>query len=416
MRAYRPRIIDAELRRQVYSAGAVVVEGARATGKTESARQLAASELLLDGNSALAQLARVEPSAALPGETPRLLDEFRVVPGLWNEVRRAVDDRGKSAQFILTGSASPSDDPLRHSGAGRFTHVFMRTMSLTETGHSAAAISLAGLFDDATVPLAESDIGFRDVTQRLVTGGWPGWQGVSPEAAAARATAYIADIAQRDYPQVAGPRRDPRRLTAYLRAVAGLTAQPATYAAITRRMSDESGINAGPAAVPELHDLAIRMFLVEDQPSWSPRLRSATALVQTPKRHLVDPSLAASLLGASAHRLLSEPETLGFLFEAQAVHDLRVYAQASGARGVFHYRDSKGRDEIDAVVEGSDGRWVGFEVKLGLGAVDEAAANLLRVSAKIARPPAALVVIVPTGVAHRRPDGILVVPLTVLGP
>lgn len=108
--------------------------------------------------------------------------------------------------------------------------------------------------------------------------------------------------------------------------------------------------------------------------------------------------------------------TLGFLFESQAVHDLRVYAQAMGARGVFHYRDSKGRDEIDAIVESDRGDWIGFEVKLGQNAVDAGAANLLRVAPKIERVPAALVVVTAAGVSYRRDDGVLVVPLSVLGP
>lgn len=120
-------------------------------------------------------------------------------------------------------------------------------------------------------------------------------------------------------------------------------------------------------------------------------------------------------MGAGIDRLLLEPETLGFLFESQAVHDLRVYAQSLGARGVFHYRDSKGRDEIDAVVEGADGSWVAFEMKLGMGAVEKAAENLIRVTEKMNRPPAARVVVTPSGVAHKRLDGVFVVPLGTLG-
>ncbi|GAA2183229.1 hypothetical protein GCM10009785_25930 [Brooklawnia cerclae] len=204
-------------------------------------------------------------------------------------------------------------------------------------------------------------------------------------------------------------------MVAFLRASAGLEAQPAPFAAMTRRIEADSSIAVGPAAAPELFDFAARMHLVEDQPAWSPQLRSRSVLVQTPKRHMADPSLAAALLGAGTSRLLTEPRTLGFLYEGQVVHDLRVYAQAIGARGVFHYRDTKGRDEIDAVVEAADGRWIAVEAKLGESAVDAAARNLLRVTAKIARPPSACVVVVPTGVAHRRGDGVFVVPITVLG-
>lgn len=414
MKSYVPRIVDDEISRALTASGAVALRGARAVGKTESARRLAASELRLDSSDPRALLARTQPGSALDGPAPRLLDEWQVVPVLWNEVRHAVDDRRATGQFLLTGSAWPNDDQLLHSGAGRFAQVTMRTMSLAETGDSTAAVSLAGLLS-GDLPLAESAADFTALVGRLVRGGWPGWFDADETAAMSRARSYLTDIAEHDFPTVAGPRRDPRRLLAFLRALAGLSSQPASQAAITRRMNEDSA-GVGAAAVPELFGLAQRLYLVEDQPAWSPTLRSRTALLQTPSRHLADTSLAAALLDAGTDRLLSEPSTLGFLFESQVVHDLRVYVQAMGGRGVFHYRDAKARDEIDAVVEASDGRWIAVEVKLGLGQVDAAAANLLRVVAKVSRPPEACVVVIPSGVAYRRPDGVLVVPLTVLGP
>ena len=416
MEHYAPRVVDTELETAVATAGAVVVRGARAIGKTESARRLAASELRLDAGDARAVLAREQPSTALDGETPRLLDKWQLAPGLWNEVRRAVDARRQPGQFILTGSAKLDEDPLRHSGAGRFRQVQMRTMSFAETGHSTGSVSLDSLFDDEPVPVAESEISLADVVARIVVGGWPGWFDRGEGTARALVQSYAEDVSEYDFPFVGGRRRDPRRFMAFLRATAGLSAQPATFAAITRRMQEQADAPVGSAAVPELHDFASRLYLVEDQPAWSPGLRSRHALLQTPTRHLVDPSLAAALMGAGSERLLVEPETLGYLFESQVVHDLRVYAQAGAARGVFHYRDSKGRDEMDAVVEKDDGRWLAVEVKVGQGSVEAAAQNLLRVTAKVKRPPSATVVIVPVGVAHRRSDGVIVVPLTVLGP
>lgn len=290
----------------------------------------------------------------------------------------------------------------------------MRTMSCAESGHSSGEVSLAGLFA-GDVALAEAPLSLEAVVSRIVVGGWPGWFDRDEDAAMAAVRAYLADIAHHDFTLVAGPRRDPRRMMAYLNAVAALVAQPASMAALSRRMSEASTVDIGPLAAPTAHDLATRLFLVEDQPAWSPRLRSRTAAAATPTVHLTDPSLAAALLGCGSERLLAEPATLGFLVESQVVHDLRVYADAMGARGVYHYRDTKGRDEIDAVVEAQDGSWIGVEVKLGPSRVDEAAVNLLRVAAKIERAPRALVVVTPTGVAHRRKDGVLVVPLTTLG-
>lgn len=416
MDEYLPRVVDAEIREGIETAGALVLRGARAVGKTESARQVAASELRLDSADPRAALAREQPQSALNGEVPRLLDEWQLVPTLWNEVRHAVDDRRRNGQFVLSGSAVPEEDARRHSGAGRFRQVAMRTMTLFETGESTGKVSLSALLSGDLPDVEESEAGFEDIVQRIVTGGWPGWFRASEPAARGRATDYLDDIAEHDFVQIAGARRDPRRLSAYLRSLAALIAQPAPAATVTRRMREESNTPVGESAAPQLHALAERLFLVEDQPAWSPKLRSRTAAVQTPKRHLADPSLAAALLTAGTDRLLTEPETLGFLFESQVVHDLRVYAQAARVRGVFHYRDVKGRDEIDAVVEAADGSWIAVEVKLGLGAIEGAASNLTRVAAKISRAPVARVMVVPSGIAHRRSDGVLVVPLSVLGP
>lgn len=416
MTDYIPRVVDTEIVDALDSAGALVLRGTRAVGKTESARRVAASELRLDTTEPRAMLAREQPATALEGPPPRLIDEWQLVPALWNEVRHAVDDRREFGQFILSGSTMPDDDALRHSGAGRFRQVRMRTMSLFESGESTGAVSVKALLEGRAPDLTESAASFEDVVTRLVTGGWPGWVGSAASVARARSLDYVEDIASHDFTQVAGSRRDPRRFTAYLRALAALVAQPAPYASITRRMREQADASVGESAVPVLHDLAERMYLIEDQPAWAPQLRSRTAAVQTPKRHLADPSLVTALLGASPERLLMERETLGFVFESQVVHDLRIYSQAAEARGVYHYRDAKGRDEIDVIIESADGAWIGVEVKLGTGSIDTAAAHLHRVTKKMVRPPVAKLVVVPVGLAHRRTDGIHVVPLTVLGP
>lgn len=416
MNGYLPRVVDPLIEEGISTAGALVIHGARAVGKTASARRVAASELRLDTSDPRAALAREQPATALEGDTPRLIDEWQLIPQVWNEVRHAVDERRSPGQFLLSGSATPDDHVRRHSGAGRFRRILMRTMSLAETDHSTAAVSLRSLLSaDADIGLHESAADFATVVRRIVVGGWPGWWENDEQAARTRVRSYIEDLTEHDFPQVAGSRRDPRRLGAFLRAVAALSAQPAAYTTISRRIHEESSLSVTSGGIPTLHDFAERMFVIEDQPAWSPRLRSRTASLQTAKRHLVDPSLAASLLDAGTDRLLAEPETLGFLFESQVVHDLRVYADAIGCRGVFHYRDSKGRDEIDAVVEADDGSWIAVEVKLGASSVDAAAANLRRVTDKALRAPTSLVVVVPTGIAHRRSDGVYVVPLTTLG-
>jgi hypothetical protein len=85
---------------------------------------------------------------------------------------------------------------------------------------------------------------------------------------------------------------------------------------------------------------------------------------------------------------------------------------------LYHYRDSSGL-EVDAILELSDGRWLAIEIKLGMGAVEDAVKNLAafskRIDTKLMGEPSALLVITGTGFAHLRQDGIYVVPLSVLG-
>jgi hypothetical protein len=162
-----------------------------------------------------------------------------------------------------------------------------------------------------------------------------------------------------------------------------------------------------------------RLFLIEDQDSWNANLRSRVRLAATPKRHLTDPSLAVAALGATPERLLGpEIEWAGFLFESQVIHDLRVYAEPHRA-SVRHYRDNKGL-EVDAIVEATDGRWIGVEVKLGMYRLEESVRNLLALRDKLA-PAArnhcgALVVVVPDAPTHTRADGVIVTSPAALGP
>ncbi len=133
----------------------------------------------------------------------------------------------------------------------------------------------------------------------------------------------------------------------------------------------------------------------------------------------MDPSLAVALLGAGAERLLKYHQTLGLLFEALAIRDLRVYAAVHRA-SVCHYRDETGL-EVDAIVEAIDGRWIACEVKLGSKeAIEAAASNLIKLREKLQVDQRSrlggLVVITASKVALIRPGGVYVVPLGLLKP
>ena len=418
MPGYLPRIVGRNVDAALQRRGAVLIEGCRGCGKTWTARRFARSEARLDDERMLL-LAASDPDAVLEGPTPRLLDEWQNAPGMWNRVRRECDDRAGPGQFILTGSASPHDDITRHTGAGRISRVLMRPMSLNEMGRSSGAVSLHRLFDgEAVSALPRSDVGLRDLATLICVGGWPA--SLNLDAAKGRLAVgdYLSELARADIPAASGVQHRPGSVRRLLRSIARHVATEAKATTLAADAGGDGGLSR--STVAAYLDALERVFVVEDQPAWSARLRSRATLRRAPKRHFIDPSLAAFMLRASPERLMADHETLGLLFESLVVRDLRIYSQPDRGE-VFHYRDDTGL-EADAIVERDDGAWMAVEVKLSpaAGVVDKAAKSLLRLRNKMARPQledmAALMVVTSTGPAYRRPDGVQVAPITALGP
>ena len=417
MPAYSPRIVDAELRELLGSAGAVVIEGPKACGKTMTASQQSASRVLLDIDQAARQALAVEPALVLEGARPRLLDEWQVAPALWNEVRRAVDDADQPGQFLLTGSAVPADDANRHTGAGRFAFLRMRPMSLFEAGASSGAISLRQLFNGEMPAVADPGLTLQDLSALIARGGWPAQQGRPLKAASRAARDYLEQVRQVDISRVGERRLDPIRVGGLLRA---LGRHCATEAKLSTLAADTGGADGAldERTVTGYLQALERLMVIENQPAWAPHLRSRARLRKAPRRHFVDPSLAMAAMGASAERLLLDLEWFGQLFESLVIRDLRVLSQPLESE-VFHYRDDYGV-EVDAIVQLVDGRWGAIEIKLGEGQVQQASANLKRFAEQIdserSGPPLFLAVICGKGFGYRRPDGVLVVPIGALGP
>ncbi|MYG80565.1 MAG: ATP-binding protein [Gemmatimonadetes bacterium] len=422
-RIYRRRMADGELKSRLARSGAVLIEGPRASGKTSLARQVAASQVMLEADPSARRAADVDPGVLLRGETPRLMDEWQVVPEVWNHVRHAVDQRAGRGHFILTGSAVPPDDITRHTGAGRISRLRLRPMSLLELGRSSGEVSLARLLAGNPAPSVAAVLSVEAIAELICVGGWPAHLApsehelaLSPEDAMAENRDYLGEICRTDIRRVDGVGRDPARVGRFLHS---LGRNIATCTSMTTLASDLSGADRS----LDLHTARSyltaleRLMVVEDQPPWAPHLRSRSRLRTSAKRHFVDPSLAVAGLNATPAHLLRDFEWFGLLFESMVVRDLRVYAQAGGAT-VHHYRDNTGL-EVDVVVDAGPGRWAAFEIKLGARRVDEAARVLLkfadRVDTERCGEPAALGVIVGSGYGYTRPDGVAVVPVAALG-
>ncbi len=416
MKNYLPRIADDELAERLGYIGAVLIEGPKACGKTATALQKARTVWRFDEDETARATLALAPHRLFAEPTPILFDEWQTDPGIWNRIRHQVDSHDDTGLYILTGSSTPNEDVRRHSGAGRISVLAMRPMSLFESGQSTAEVSLRALLDGEPQSGMNTTLTFEDLLQCLVIGGWPELNGSTEKRARLWVKDYLTLITEVDLPAI-GPRHDPRNIQRLLGSLARSVGQPVSDNELARDIGGESGPIARDTLRGYLTALD-RLHLTDNSQAWLPHMRSRTRLRKAAVRYFIDPSLALAALGVGSDDLLADPRALGFHFEALVVRDLRIYAQALGAR-VDSWRDANG-NEVDAIVSAGPGHWGAFEVKLNPQAVDQGAQSLLRFAAHVDTSrqgePSCLGVITSTGVAGRREDGVHVIPIGTLGP
>ena len=415
-----PRVCDAELQTALQSSGAVLIEGAKWCGKTSTAGNAAHSVLFMqDPDKAASNLAIADtkPSLLLRGDTPRLIDEWQMAPVLWDAVRFEVDRRAEPGQFILTGSAVPSDNVTAHTGTGRISRILLRPMSLFESKDSNGTVSLRALFNGEQDVMSVSDLSIEKIAFVLCRGGWPASIKQNESAALRMAVDYVEAVINYDVSRVDNVEKNPERVRMLLRSLARNIATTASYQTIRGDM-EATYITISDKTIGSYINALRRIFVIEDLPAWSPSLRSKTAIRTSAKRHFVDPSIATAILRTNPEGILSDFQYFGFLFEALCTRDIRVYAQSNDG-DVFHYRDKSGL-EADLIVRLRNGRWAAIEVKLGNKQIDEAAENLLALNCRIDKDrmgePSFLMVLTGGQYAYRRSDGVFVVPVGCLKP
>lgn len=418
---YIPRIIDKKIDEYLKSFGALCVEGPKWCGKTWTSSYHSSSEIFIGdpaGNFQNRQLAELSPDLVLEGKTPHLIDEWQEVPSIWDAVRHKVDQTGEKGQFILTGSATPNHKGILHSGAGRIARLRMRPMSLYESGDSSGIVSLEKLCEGELTPAMTGDVELKKLIEFIIRGGWPGSLGMPAKQAALLPMEYLNAVIDDDVYHIDGIKRNTMKMRLLLRSLARNESTTATNKSLKNDMKEKDDEDIDVETVKEYLDIFERLFLTDNQPPYSTRVRSSVRVKQAVKRHFSDPSLACALLNVSAEGLQRDLETLGFLFEALCERDLKIYAESFGGT-LYHYQDYQNR-EIDAVVELPDGKWCAFEIKLGANQIDAAVQNLLKIREDAekdpkGRPPAVLGVLCGmSNAAYRRPDGVFVVPITAL--
>ena len=387
---YLPRIIDKTIEKYLKIFGAVCIEGPKWCGKTWTSEYHSNSWYFVgdpENNFQNRRLAEIAVEHILEGETPRLIDEWQEVPSIWDAVRYKVDQSSDNGTFILTGSSTPQNKGVLHSGIGRIAKLHMRPMSLYESGESTGDVSLQELCDGNIEPVMSQAISIKKLAEIIVRGGWPRTVGYASEFSYLVPREYIKAFLEEDIYINEELKFNPHKVEKLLRSLARNESSLAGIATLEKDIKgfDETGVSR--ETINSYIDGLKRMFIIENQKPYAPKTRSALRVKQQEKRHLA---------------------------EALCERDLRTYAESFDAK-LYHYRDYDG-NEIDAVIELKNGEWCAFEIKLDSGKIDEAAEKLLKIRKKLENNsvelPKVMGIIVGLGsAAYKREDGIFVVPI-----
>ena len=417
---YLPRLIDKQLSEILNSMGAVYIRGPKWCGKSTTSVQKAKTVINfqdVEKGQSFIDLVDTNIMALLNQEAPILFDEWQIVPRIWNAVRSEVDKRNKTGQFILTGSTVYKFDKSMHSGAGRIARLNMRPMSLFESNDSNGKISLSEVVNgNWNYDGVFSDLTKTKLAEVLCRGGWPSAIVRSQTNPQIIAKQYVKATVESDISEIDDVQRNDVLaryiLEAYSRNISTLETDKTIY------LDVQSKIDVSDKTIIEYLKVFEKLYIIDEIPAWNPNIRSKTAIRTSPKKNLIDPSIAAALLNVTPKELELDANTFGLFFESMVTRDVAVYTEAEEA-SMSYYRDRNGL-ECDLVVHYPNGEFALIEIKLGEKGIEEGAAHLLEIQRLLVkhkqRTPKALIVISGTQVALKRKDGVYVVPIGCLKP
>ena len=419
---YQPRLIDGYLKEVFPQVPAIEIYGAKAVGKTSSARRWASSTIALDTAEGK-ELIQGGRSVLAQQKKPLLLDEWQRVPPSWDMVRRLVDDDNSPGQYLLTGSAVPQGVNL-HSGAGRIVRLQMRPLSLQERNLEPPVVRICDLLVRELGSVSgATEISLPDYLREITRSGFPGLRTYSDRAIALELDGYLENIIQKEFPEQGLLVRKPDILKGWLRAYASATASTASYQSILSAATPGDAQKPSKKTTTTYRDVLDSLWITDRVDAWLPTVNTMTSLGQSPKHFLVDPALSARLLRTSFSRLLRgvSSKTLGpqhgslagRLFESLVAQSLKVYAQINDAE-LRHFRDAKNGWEIDFIIERDD-VVLAIEVKMAAAATDDDAKRINWLK-KNCDGYSVVGMIINTGsTAYTRKDGVHVIPAVLLG-
>lgn len=421
-KGYKKRLIDDKIERYLDVFGAISIEGAKWCGKTWTALNHAESVSYVTETN-IKKLALINPKNIFTEKRPQLIDEWQIVPSIWDSVRHECDRNHSTGKFILTGSTTLRKDRQReqvhHSGAGRIARMKMQTMSLYESGDSTGDISIREMLENKDISKNIGEVELKTLANLIVRGGWPESLNIKKENYTLIPKSYIDSILNIEINEE-DKIRDKNKMNMLLKSLARNEATIVNNKTIIKDIEEyETGedLLTSRTTIIDYLDFLERLHLIENQEAYSLNYRSPERVGKSVKRHLVDPSLACACLNLNVDKLMKDLNTFGFLFEALVERDLRVYMDYLDGK-LYHFRDNVSGIEVDSILEFEDGEYAAAAIKLGYNEVDNAIQNLQVFYNNMIKKPKFMCVIV--GVCqsvYKDPNtGIYVVPITALRP
>lgn len=416
---YKERLIDKKIEECLKIFGAVSIVGPKYCGKTWTSLAHSKSVKYINSNDKkLYTLAQMDVNQILVGEYPILIDEWQLIPSIWDCVRRKCDEDKIKGKFILTGSATEKENTIDHSGAGRICKLDMGTMSLFESGESDGYVSLNDLFKNIEFKgHLTKELSLEDIANLIMRGGWPDNIENTPKESQLIVKSYIKDILDKDINEIDGVKRDRNKMEMLLKSLARNESSLASNETLIKDVIENEYDSINKETVGEYLNVLDKLHLIQNQQAFNPNVRSGENVGKTAKRHFTDPSIVCGLLNLNYDKMISDLNTFGFLFESLVERDLRIYSKYNNGE-LRHFRNNVSGLEVDSIVINEEGEYGAIEIKLGSNQIEEAKTNLLKFYEKVDKKPKFMCII--CGLWNnvmKDPDtGIYIIPINALKP
>lgn len=418
---YIDRLIDKKIEEYLSVFGAISIEGPKWCGKTWASLNHANSKVLLDDEETK-EKAKLDLNLILNDEKPELIDEWNLIPEVWDAVRRKCDDTTEKGNYILTCSTKLTDaeqkEKIHHSGAGRIGKLEMHTMSLYESGDSTGKVSIQDMLNNNVKNELNEKITLDELANLIIRGGWPSNIKNEGNKSNIIPKSYIEAILDKDIHD--DKKRDVNKMNMLLKSLARNESTVATKSTLLKDIEEKAGekeLIESRITMDDYLDVLSRLHIIDNQDAYSENYRSPDRIGKSAKRHFSDPSLACACLDLTKDKLINDLKTFGFMFEALVERDLKIYMDYLDGK-LFHFRDNVTGLEVDSILEFNSGEYAAVEIKLGYHQVDEAKKSLIEFSNNMVKKPKFMCVIVGyTDVIAKDPEtGIYIVPITALRP